>query len=292
MNILLTGATGFLGRNLLTLLVNDGHNVSILVRPSSSLKKISTLLHRVTICTIRGNALHELFINTDIETIIHCATNYGRGDVSPVEILETNLLLPIRLVQSGHQYGVRCFINADTILEKRINDYALSKSQFREWFKKYSQKMICINVAMEHFYGPHDDSSKFVSFIVKQLLDDTDRIDLTPGEQKRDFIFIDDILSAFLIFLTHGESLKPGFHDFHIGTGKLISIKEFVEMAKRISGNTKTLLNFGAIPYRENEVMETIIDSNGLFALGWKPVNSFFEGLSKMIAIEKKARIL
>lgn len=290
MNILLTGATGFLGSNLLARLVEDNHNVVVLVRQSSSLQRIANLLDRVTVHSLGDTNYHDLFHSNSIETIIHCATNYGRGAIDSVELLDANLIMPLQLLQSGCRAGVRCFINTDTILDKGVNDYALSKSQFRDWLGNYAQKMVCVNVALEHFYGPQDNPTKFVSFIVKQLLDGVDSINLTLGEQKRDFIFIDDIVSAFLLIIDNCASMKSGYLDYEIGTGDTISIREFVELTKQLSGNTHTQLNFGAVPYRENEAMEAVVNTAGICALGWKPSTTLIEGLSKMIAKEREAR--
>ena len=290
MNILLTGATGFLGSNLLARLVEDGHKVTILVRHSSSFKKIITLLNRVTVHTIGDCSLYDLFHANKIETIIHCATNYGRGKVDPSELLGANLIMPLQLLQTGCDAGVRCFINTDTILDKNVSDYALSKSQFREWLGRYSQRMACVNVSLEHFYGPHDDATKFVSYIVKQLLDGVESIDLTLGEQKRDFIYIDDIVSAFLLILNSYASLESGYLDYEVGTGETITIRAFVELVKQIAGNTRTQLNFGAIPYRANEAMETVVNTSAIHALGWNPCISLIDGLSKMIVQEREIR--
>jgi len=128
MNILLTGATGFLGSNLLARLVEDGHKVTILARISSSFQRIATLLDQVTVHIIGDASLYDLLHANKIEAIIHCATNYGRGEVDPSEILESNLIMPLQLLQSGCLAGVRCFVNTDTILDKGVSDYSLSKS--------------------------------------------------------------------------------------------------------------------------------------------------------------------
>lgn len=290
MNILLTGATGFLGSNLLARLIEDGHEVTILARSTSSFQRIAHLLDRVTVQTIGEIRLQDLFHTGRIETIIHCATNYGRGEVDHSELLDANLIMPLQLLQAGCDSGVSCFINTDTILDKGVSNYALSKSQFREWLGRYAQKMVCVNIALEHFYGPHDDPTKFVSFIVGQLLDDVDGINLTLGEQKRDFIYIDDIVSAFLLIVANCASLQSGFFDYEIGTGVTITIRNFVELTKQIACNTHTKLNFGAIPYRENEAMETAVNTAAIRALGWSPHTSLIDGLSKMIAQEREIR--
>jgi nucleoside-diphosphate-sugar epimerase len=78
------------------------------------------------------------------------------------------------------------------------------------------------------------------------------------------------------------------FYEFEVGTSHALSIREFVELAKKISGNTKTSLNFGAIPYRENEVMDHKADISGISRLGWKCTISPAEGLKKMFESEKQ----
>jgi len=291
MNILLTGATGFLGSNLLAALVGDGHKVTVIIRQTSVLNRIDQLMDRIAIHTLgEYSALENLFSTNNFDVIIHCATNYGRGQVDSTELLNANLILPLQLLQAGSRAGVHCFINTDTILDKGISNYALSKSQFREWLITHASKMICMNVALEHFYGPLDDPTKFVSFIVKQLLDKVDGIDLTKGEQKRDFIYIDDVIKAFQSILINFELLENGYYSYEIGSGQNSTIRDFVQLAKKISGNTETHLNFGAVPYRENEAMQTTVDLTEISALGWTPHFSLEEGLSKMISLEQELR--
>jgi CDP-paratose synthetase len=292
MNILLTGATGYLGSNLLARLVEDGHKVTIIVRKSSSFQRITPLLDRVTVYTIGDSSFYDLFQTNKIETVIHCATNYGRGKTDPSELVESNLTMPLQLLHAGCAAGVRCFINTDTILGKSVSEYALSKNQFQEWLGRYAQKMVCVNVALEHFYGPHDDATKFVSYIVKQLLDGVESIDLTRGEQKRDFIYIDDIVSAFLLIIDSCAALKSGYIEYGVGTGSTITIRDFVEQAKQITGNTRTQLNFGAIPYRKNEPMETVVNTDAIRALGWLHRTSLANGLSKVIVQERETRTI
>ena len=113
---------------------------------------------------------------------------------------------------------------------------------------------------------------------------------MTPGEQKRDFIYIDDVVSAFLLILDNCASKESGYFDYEIGTGDTISIRQFVELSKQLSGNTHTKLNFGAVPYRENEAMETFVNTAAIRALGWEPGTSLVEGLSKMIVQEREIR--
>jgi nucleoside-diphosphate-sugar epimerase len=132
MNILLTGATGFLGSNLLKSLINNNHTISILVRSKSVLNRISKVHSKINIHDINQINFHNVICENKIDGIIHCATNYGRGNIKSYEILESNLIMPLQLIQAAVDCRVKFFINTDTILDKGISEYALSKYQFRE----------------------------------------------------------------------------------------------------------------------------------------------------------------
>lgn len=222
------------------------------------------------------------------DIIIHCATDYGRKNVSPLQVIEANLILPLNLLYYAKLNNVSAFINTDTFLDKRINHYSLSKKQFREWFETFSGEMVCVNMILEHFYGPHDDKTKFVSFVIHELLSGKEKIDLTLGEQKRNFIYIDDVVDAFEVIIKHDFNGENGFYDFFVGSNESISIKDFVRLLKQCSKNENTFLNFGAIPYRANEIMESEIDTVALNKLGWVPRTSLEEGLLKTIALERQ----
>jgi nucleoside-diphosphate-sugar epimerase len=101
--------------------------------------------------------------------------------------------------------------------------------------------MKCFNVVLEHFYGPGDDTSKFVTWVIRELLTNVDHIDLTLGEQKRDFIYIDDVVSAFIAIIENESRFKKGFHQFEVGTNNLIEIRQFVNTVK----NMFTILSIG-----------------------------------------------
>jgi nucleoside-diphosphate-sugar epimerase len=284
MKILITGATGFLGSNLLKRLVlNEARDVIVLKRKRSNLARIQDLCDRVTFLNIEETNPEILFATNSIETIIHCATDYGRKEINPLEIIEANCMLPLRLLCLGKEYGLRCFINTDTILDKRVNYYSLSKNQFKQWLEMYSPELVAVNMEIEHFYGPRDDTSKFVSFIIEKLLNKVPQIDLTPGEQRRFFIYIDDVVEAFVRVLKASANYSKGFYPFQVATREPVTIKQFVETIKILTGNSTTALNFGAIPYRKNEIMSPAIDISALEALQWSPTVSLEQGLQKTI---------
>ena len=285
--ILITGGTGFLGGSLLRYLTEAGNNIILLKRRSSDTFRITDHLHLITSYDIDRVPPEKIFRDHAIDIILHCATNYGRGSKDPRTLLEANLFLPLTLLELGSRHGVQCFINTDTILDKRVSSYSLSKGQFKEWLKLHSSGMTCVNVALEHFYGPGDDRSKFVTFIIRSMLENVTRIPLTLGEQRRDFIYIDDVVEIFGRIITASRKLGSGFFGYEVGTGETIRIMDFVACVKRIVGNCSTILDFGAIPYREHEVMESVVDISALSALGWKASVSLEQGLRCTIDAER-----
>jgi len=285
MRILLTGATGFLGSCILRRLIESNYDTVILKRSHSNIFRIKEVIGKVTYHDIDKFPLESVFEESRYDVIIHTATQYGRKDENLLDIVETNLMLPLRLITLGLKHNVRTFINTDTLLDKRINSYSLSKHQFKNWLSIFSDRIECINVLLEHFYGQNDDKTKFVTFVINSLINNERELNLTPGEQRRDFLYIDDVVDAFMLIIQAAD-MRSGFHEYEVGSGVNIRIKDFVEAVARISGNVDTRLNFGAIPYRENEVMESRVNLRAIEELGWTPKTSLEQGLRQTIQFE------
>lgn len=284
MKVLLTGATGFLGSHLLERLVDCNNSVVCLKRESSNLQRVEHLVEQVEWFNLEGFDYDQFFLKEEIDCIIHCATHYGRKEEDPLQTIEANIILPLKLLYASSKTNISMFINTDTILDKRINHYSLSKNQFVDWLRSFPKHLTLVNLAIEHFYGPLDDESKFVSFIVKELItNERKTINLTEGLQKRDFIYIDDVVEAFMVLLRNMHALDKSFHHFEVGSNNPISIKEFVTLTKELCKNNQSKLNFGAIPYRKNEIMLSSADTSLLESLGWAPRVNLIEGLKKTI---------
>jgi CDP-paratose synthetase len=288
--IFVTGSTGFLGAAIVKLLVASGYETHCLKRESSDLFRLNSVLNKINLVELEGINYIEYFRGHQIDCILHCATNYGRLEKNPIDTIEANLLLPLKILYAASNSNVKSFINTDTILDKRINHYSLSKKQFLSWLETYSNNLTCVNVALEHFYGPGDDPSKFVAMMIKEMLNNSEEINLTAGEQKRDFIYIDDVVNAFIIILKHMSSQKNGFYEYEVGSGSNVKIKSLVKLIKELSKCEDTKLNFGAIRYRGNEIMASTIDISNLLKLGWKPQYTLESGLLKTIEFEKSLR--
>jgi len=287
--IVLTGVTGFLGSHLATSLVARGCEVFGLKRRSSSLQRIMGILPKIRLVDVEDANFDELFRDHGkVDAIIHTATSYGRNNESVTEIFAANTEFPLRLLDAGSRAGVHAFMNTDTILDKYLNLYAFSKNQLLEWgrFFALQKKITFWNLRLEHFYGAGDDATKFTANIVNSCLSNSPEIRLTLGEQRRDFIYIDDVVSAYLVLLDHIGNAPPALREFDIGSGSSISIRDFVETVKRLTGSS-THLNFGALPYRDGEVMHSVANVESLLELGWQCRHSIEAGLRKLIDMER-----
>jgi nucleoside-diphosphate-sugar epimerase len=129
-------------------------------------------------------------------------------------------------------------------------------------------------------YGAGDDESKFTTHVIKSCLANVAELKLTAGEQKRDFIYIDDVVSAYMRLLEKAK--QQAFQEYDLGSGKAIKIREFVETVHKVT-QSRTHINFGALPYRENEIMQSEADTKLLKSLGWSCKVDLAEGIKAVV---------
>jgi CDP-paratose synthetase len=290
--IILTGVTGFLGSRLLAGLLDCGHAVVGIKRSFSDTSKISASLghKRLYLFDIDRADPKTLFECHSVDTIIHTATEYGRGATPLYSILDANLLLPLRLAELGMQHGVKCFINTDSFFNKgnssysNLLNYSLSKKSLLIWLEKLSSSLKIINVVLEHIYGPHDSEFKFVESVIHQVaVQRVPRVGLTHGHQRRDFVYLDDVVAAYLALVEYGRTHDFSFKTIGLGTGESTQIRDFVTLVKSLSGST-TELGFGDEPYRSDEIMTSAADVSALRELGWSPKVSVDQGIRRVLA--------
>ena len=284
-----TGATGYLGSHLVKALLDKNHHVIILKRSASDTRRIAEVLPRIASYDVDRCELSRPFEeHGPMDAIFHTATTYGRKGESVSEIFETNTAFPLRLLETATAFKTETFFNTDTSLPRDLNAYAFSKKQFMEWGKLYTEQeeIRFVNIVLEHFYGSDDDDSKFTTWVIKSCLQNVPELKLTTGDQKRDFIYIDDVVEAYLLLIGNIGNHEVTYHEFGLGSGTAVTVRQFVELVHRLAGS-RTRLHFGAVTYRPNEQMELKADISLFEKLGWRCNTTLQTGIEKTIEGER-----
>ena len=284
---LITGGSGFLGSHLIGELLALGHKITVIKRKTSSIARLKSYEGAIQIINSEDMTLQNTHtILQPIDAVFHLATNYGRNNETDKEIMYANYEWPLKLLQSSIQAQVKTFINFDTILPEEINSYAKSKKKFSQAAKKICLRETTsqfINIKSSHFYGPKDDCSRLVMYLASSLQNNFPEIMLSEGYQKIDFIYISDVVSGTLKILENLNNIDARFHEFILGTGNLTSIRELALLLKN-KLNSKSKINFGAIPYRKNEQMAQELDLQEINKLGWSAKVNLSKGLDLVIS--------
>ena len=260
--ILLTGATGFLGSYTLKELITNNYEVIVVKRTFSNCWRINDFIKKAKVYDIDKVSIDSIFKAHKIDSVIHTATSYGRKDESDLEVIKSNFIFSIEMLETAKKNKVKSFVNIDTLQTKYLNTYTLSKKQFVEWGVKYdaTSKIRFLNIKIDHLYGPKDDDSKFISWFINQLKEGVPEIMLTQGNQKRDFTYVKDLVNALMVIIKK-NNLKNNYSEFEVGSGKSIEVRKFllkiVDVYETINEKKiETKLNFGAIDLREGEPMD------------------------------------
>ncbi len=283
--ILLAGGTGFLGSHLAHFFHENDYDLTVISRKGSNLWRIQDI-SRLNCINIEETSLHEIFNTIKPNVVVNTVCNYGRKNDSLVDIINANLVFGIQMLEQSIKHNVSNYLNIDTLLPKNTNNYSLSKRHMTEWLQRCSYKINVINMRVEHMYGHKDDENKFIEWLITRMLSE-DSIDLTDGLQKRDFIYVTDVVNACKLALERlGSGI--GWNSFDIGTGVFVSIKEFVlKLAEYVeikyNIKVKNRLNFGAIAKRANEQLEPILNNEPIMRLGWVPQINIDEGIKRVV---------
>jgi nucleoside-diphosphate-sugar epimerase len=301
-NILLTGASGFIGRHLLKEAASQGGNdrwvLTDLCAPQAwwgtpeLTEFVAGDLGDRAFC--RG-----LFEGRGITHVIHLAGWLGKGnsDGNRDTLLRANLNSTVHLLDAAD--GVPHFLLPSTGLiygnqdgpfreeleVKPQDDYAWSKHLAEETLRIYARRgkaRACI-VRPAVIYGAGQKGEMFIPTLV-QALRKGEHFAMTAGEQKRDMLYVSDLARAILM-LVQGD--VEGV--FNAGTGQGLPMKEIGEIAGRLFG-TPELVGLGEIPYRDREVWDYALAPLRLKeATGWEPLIDLETGISKTIEWENKA---
>lgn len=292
MRILLTGPGGFLGSALARHWAERGHTLSLLARPGSRLDRLGGIDTQPGVRVLRASTPEEIAAavrEAAPDVIVHTACSYGRKGETPLDVMNANLVLGTALLQAVLEGAARdgspvSVLNTGTVLAADVSLYALSKTQFSAWGAALAtaspKQLRFIDIHLQQMYGPGDDRSKFTTHVIEACRSNEPQLALTAGEQRRDFIHIDDVVHAYDRILEQRDRFAAS-DVIEVGSGEAVTMREFVELAKRVTG-ASTVLDFGAVPYRANEAMLCVADTTRLRELGWQAQVTLADGLSRM----------
>jgi CDP-paratose synthetase len=293
LKILITGASGNLGGKILTAIHELGNECAILLRTSSAIRGEMAEFKNLTI--FRCSSKFEIVscikeFNPDL--IIHAACNYGLNGESDVEISQANINFGWSIVQALDLSNLKTFVNINTALPREVSEYSKSKHLFsdicRDFSKKFPSKFKFIDVVTQAIYDESAPRSGFISHAIRECLKDGNDFRLTAGQQKRDFIHADDVVSAIKIIVLNLKNIQ-GEQQFELGSGTSMRVIDVVMLIHRLSNSNANLI-FGAIPYRNHEPMELVANISKLSALGWAPSVKLENKLEEILFKNKNAK--
>lgn len=295
--VLLTGGAGFIGSHLLRQLVTEGFEVIVVKRSSTNMARIQEFTADVQIYDLDQKPLSTIFLENKVDAVVHLACKYGRVSDAK-EAVQANVNFGLSLLDLAVANGVRLFLNADTFynipgkkVDGKLAPYILTKRHFVDWLVYFSKNISVINLKLQHVYGCGDGEEKFLPWLLRQFSFNGAEVSLTSGEQQRDFVSVSDVANAFCFCLKYFANSGAGFQEFSVGSERRTTLLEFIELVHKLyreeKGGAATKLNFGALPYAPDEIMELNDPTPSLTSLGWAPFSNFDESIREMIQESK-----
>lgn len=332
MKILITGGAGFIGSNLGAYLLLKGHDVIMLDNLKFGYRENLVLTDgtpwpssRFIQMDIRDTQLQRVMKGVDllyhfaaISSLPECQNNpqeaYGVNVAGTANILEVARKNNVKRIIFSSTAGVYenelIFPTPEDAAVNPTLTYSLSKKHGEELCRSYQQLYGMDIVILRFFnvYGPHMDAKRanppVISYIMKCLLEERQPILHADGNQKRDMIYIDDVVRLCELVLTNKKARNQ---TYNVGTGKSYSIKEIYDQIAILLNSHKDtpifrdateiwnqypMLTKGKFPlqakFLEKEVNKYTKSSikKGEKDLDWVPMVTLADGLKKTIAQE------
>jgi len=295
MTVVLAGGTGFVGSHLLGALVRKGYSVILLKRSTSNTDRVKDYINKIKVINIDRTAISSVFDENEVGIVINTAGIYGRHGETYHQLVESNIGFPLQLAEQAAAHGIKIFINTDSFYNnskmqpQKMYSYILTKKQLVEWLQYISSKILVVNVKLHHVYGSEDNDSKFIPWLIQQHQYSAPVISVTKGEQRRDFVYIDDVVSGFMKIISKMEenSFSFNFEEYEIGSGKVTTLRDFIERLHfqyaHLHPDYVGQIAYGAIPYDKGELMEVYPNIEKMLALGWEPKISLENGIQELL---------
>lgn len=287
-NVLVTGATGFVGKNLVNKLLENKYNVIAVARTNFTKTQGVTSLK---IDISRG----KIPIRQNVNSIIHLAsmTNIDECAMNPKLCIKTNVMGTLEVLElarkkkakmiyisSSHVYGNPIYLPINE--EHQINPvsmYGTSKAIGEDLCLRYADSYGIELAILRIFtvFGPYSQPYQIIGSIISQA-SKSNKIFLGNIDTKRDFVYVDDVVRA-IIKATKTSFKKPSI--CNVGTGKSTKIKRMIQYLEKLLGK-KIVVKSGS--KRATDIQELRADISKIrIELGWSPYTSLDEGLKRTL---------
>lgn len=282
MNIIITGATGYVGKNLISAFIKQkDHKLFAITRNIADLPK--------EIVVINDDLnLERNIVLTKPDIVIHLASYLtSRAEIEDIEkLINSNITFGTRLLNALKSVQVKCFINVGSFSEFHFNDgilnptylYSATKSAFRPILKYYSEvnKFKVVNVTPFSIYGGVDSQKKIMD-ILFDALEAKEPVKMSDGFQSLDFIHIDDVVDFFVHLSNNFAHLDD--EELYLGTGKAYNLREIAAMIEQIT-ERKINADWGAYLPRARDTNHACAPIGRLKEkLNWQPKITIGAGL-------------
>lgn len=292
--VLVTGATGFLGRHLRPALAAEGAEVHG-IRTSG--KGMGAGVARWHTADVRdAGALRDAVAAARPDLVIHLAAYGASADqrdearMRAVNVGGTRALLEcldpsVRVVMAGTcaEYGHVDGAAVEAMPCRPVSRYATTKHEAVRLVVDEARRTGRAAVVLRPYgpYGPDDHPTRVIPSVVLGLLRG-ETVAVTEGRQRRDFSYVSDHVEA-LIRASVTDGLAPGAI-YNVGSGVAVTLRETLErVAEAVGGAGR--LDFGARPYRDDEIREMVPDvSAAARDLGFRAAVPFADGLARTVA--------
>ena len=296
MRSLVTGAAGFVGSVLTRKLASDGHEVHALVRPGSELWRlegVDAALHAVDLA--EEPAVTRLVEGVRPEWVFHLAAHgaYSWQSDFP-QMVRTNVLGTIHLVESCLRVGFEALVNTGSSSEYGFTDHAPAEDEEPRPSSDYAATKLTATLycraaaarsglsiptlRLYSVYGPFEEPARFVPRLAVEAL--AGKLPpLVSPDVARDFVYVDDAVEAYLAAASRRGPEAGAV--YNVGTGRQTSIREAVEIAKRVLA-IDSPPEWGTMPDRAWDTTVWVANPRKIEReLGWTPRTTFEEGFAR-----------
>ena len=246
-------------------------------------------------------SMEEAIENASPEIVVNLAAGGARpGERQPDNLGGGNAGLLSRLLEACAKNPPRLFLHAgswseygpadeDALITEDhpvtpTSEYGAAKAAASELGFSLAPELgvPMVTLRLFHVFGIGESETRLIPSLMKGL-DAGLPVDLTPGGQVRDFIYVDDAANAFRAAWDAAE-LEP-YQVFNVCSGSPVTVRAVAEKVADAMEKPHDLLNFGALPKREDEE-PWIVGDNAKFtgAAGWRPGVTLDEGIRRMVA--------